>query len=164
MPTPFRISGRTGITIRTRTGTPVFSEDAKQNVVPFGCNNVLSPAGATLLAAPGAGKQWVITSLYFSSDITIIGTPTSSGNSVTVVVGGLLSATLGGPGGIQMITAPFAGAINTSIAVTSTFVGTAPHYSISGTAYKATAATITNPAPTQLTATTIDSDTATDLG
>lgn len=167
MPKPIRTQQRkNGITLRTRQGTPIAGESDPRNSVAFGADNVASGSGATFLAAPGAGKQWVITSLVISVDsVAGAGVRVSFTGGLAAVFAIPSGATSPSPAPAQLITQPMAVAVNTSFGCSSTATGTGTlHYSVSGTAYKATVPTITNPDLAQVIATSIDSDPAADLG
>lgn len=153
----------TGITLRTRKGTPILPESSPQNSQSFGVSNQTAGSGpSSLLAAPGAGFCWVITSLYVSTDITQQGTNVGS---ILVHFTGNISVSAGGVAPLSLISVPTAVAANTSFQIDQATVGPAgTHFTVTGTAYKATVATVTNPDTSQVIATPIDSNPAGDLG
>jgi|SRR5882724_3566893 len=158
------LQSKAGITIRTRKGASVLPETSPQNAVAFGADNLTAGNGTNFLAAPGAGFAWIITSLVVTSDA-------ASGYGVRVTFTGGLAALfqsiVGGtvPPGQSLIAGPFAVAANTAFGCGSTLIGAGPvHYSVSGTAYKATVASIFNPQATQVIGVPIDSDPSADLG
>ena len=150
--------GKTGITIRTRQGTNIFPESSPQLIIPFGAA-LTAGGGTNFLAAPGAGFCWVVTFMTISSDAG-----TQGGVSVTFTGG--LACTITGSTPQTLISSPVGTNANVAFGCSSSlFGGSGPvHFSVSGTAYKATVVTATNPSPSQLIATAIDSDTPTDLG
>jgi hypothetical protein len=161
MPIALRsLQSKSGITLRTRKGANVFPETSPQNSQAFGADNV--SGGATLLAAPGAGFCWVITSLVVSLNPGV-------GNTVRITFTGGLAAqatmptggTAPAPAPAALVNSPTAMAANASFGYTVSGTGTA---SISGTAYKATVASVFNPQSAQVIATPIDSDPAGDIG
>src|SRR5947207_1051102 len=117
------LQAKGGISIRTRKGAPVFPESSPQNAVAFGVDNLAAGSNQNLLAAPGAGFCWVITSLFVSSD--------ASGNGVRVNFTGGFAAVFNSPtnsvpcpGPQQLIAAPAAIAANTIFNVSTTLIGT----------------------------------------
>lgn len=158
---------RSGLSIRTKTAsTSIFPENAPQNMTPFGGSNIAAGAGANLLSAPSAGKVWIIVSLFVSTDAV-----NGAGVRVdfTLPANGPLSVILqsfgdGPVAGVQLIEAPFSIGTN-AIAYTSTILGGAPHFSIAGIAYQATApTTITSTGEGQIISTSQDGNSSSDLG
>jgi len=159
-------SKRTGIIIRTRTGTALSPENAPQNWVPFGVSSIVAgAAGANLLSAPASGKTWIITSLLVSVDAI-------NGAGLSVNFTGNLAALFQsfGPGCPipQQLINPgtfFAVGSAAAFAYTSTAIAGASHFSIAGTAYLATVpAGTVNAVPAQLIAIAQDGNPFTDLG
>ncbi len=155
---------KSGVTVRTLKGTNVFPETSAQNSQGFGGDNIAAGTGGTLLSAPGAGFAWVITSLFVSASCAVAG-------GVRVSLTGNLAVVFSAPAGgstslsQQLISQPLAIAANTSFGYSSTSTGAAGSvFSISGTAYKATVATVFNPQAAQVIGVPIDSDPAGDIG
>jgi hypothetical protein len=155
-------SKRTGITIRTRTGTAIYPENSPQLYVPFGADNIAAGSGSTLLTGPATGKTWIIVSLFVSTDAI-------NGAGLRVQFTGSLAALFQSFGGgavspEQLIIAPFAIG-NVAFACTSTAVAGACHYSVAGSAYQATIpAGSANAQQGQLITIAQDGNPATNLG
>jgi hypothetical protein len=153
-----------GVHVRTLKGTPVFPETSAQNSQGFGKDNESAGNAQNLLAAPGAGFCWVITTLVVSSDA-------GNGIGVRVAFSGGLAALFPATADTSaqppqtLVSAPFAMPANTAFGYTSTqLVAAGTHFSISGTAYKATVANVFNAQSAQVIGVPIDSDPAGDIG
>jgi hypothetical protein len=158
------LQGKSGTTIRTKKGTAVAPESSPSNTVSFGVTDNAGNSGV-FLGAPGAGKAWVITSLFVSMSSV-------PGAGCRVTVGGTLNAIsflpAGGTGTVspqQLISSPSQMGTNASVGYTSASTGSGGVlFSIAGTAYVATISGATTPDTGQVIAIPIDSDPSTDLG
>ena len=150
---------KTGVTIRTRKGSPIFAETSPQNAQPFGADNITAgAAGGNFFAAPGAGFCWVVTSLTVTFNVV-------AGGGGRVVFTGGMAAVSGAGSVITLLNAPTAMPANSAFGYSSTNIGTSgTTFSVSGSAYKATVGSVFNAQGAQVVATTIDSDPAADLG
>jgi hypothetical protein len=158
-------SKRTGITIRTRTATAIYPENAPQNFVSFGADFIVAgSAGATLLTAPVSGKTWIVESLFVSTDaVNGAGVRVQFTGNLAVVFQSMVGA--GALDGKQLIIAPFSVGNAALFGYTSTNIAGGPHFSISGVAYLATVpVSTTNAQAAQLIAVTQDGNPSADLG